>query len=676
MNKILIFAGTSEGRELSELLSVSKIHHTVCVATSYGQDLIEGSPYSEVLAGRMESDEMARFFDEHVFSLIIDATHPYAYEVTENIKKAIENRNITYIRLKRDGLGSPDDENVFTFDDNEGCIEALKCTEGNILLTTGSKELSLYASEPSIKDRLFVRIIPGEESIGICNEQGISGRNIIAMQGPFSLKMNEAIIDQFSIKHLVTKQSGKSGGFNEKYESAVNKGISLYVIGCREHESGLSFDETVREIEKTAKVNINGSSFDISLIGAGMGDERCLTSEAARTIDAADIIIGDNRLTSKYENSCREVHNYYLAKDIIPLLYDIRDKNRYKKKKIVALFSGDASFYSGGTSLYRELIKEKETGDLNMDIKILPGISSVSYLASKLGVSYSDAYICSMHGRRLTGISSIVRHNNKVFILLSGKVDVRKLGEKIASKDSGNIKVFIGSNLSSTDEKIYTLAPSECLSFDEEGIFTCLIINDHPDSLSITHGLNDDEFIRESVPMTKEEIREVSISKLHLNSNSILFDIGSGSGSITVECARLSKDLAVYAIECKEDAFELTRKNAEKHDLDNIEFVYGKAPEAFEGLPSPTHAFIGGSGGNMTEILDSLYAMNDSMRVVINAVSIDTISMLGTLPDRFSITDYELVQIQVSKTYDAAGHLMMKAANPIWICSFDFCGKE
>ena len=669
MNNILIFSGTSEGRELSELLSQAGISHTLCVATEYGKQMMTDSPCADVRTGRMNEEEMTAFIKDGSFSIIIDATHPYATEVTENIKKSASETGIKYLRLLRKGLEGVTGSYIHNYKNDAECIEALKKTEGNILLTVGSKELSSYVSENELAGRLYARIIPSVDSIRICNNLGITGKNIIAMQGPFSTEMNEAIIDQFMVKHMVSKQSGNNGGFPEKLKSVQNKEIDLYVIGCSENPDGSSFDEVISELEKELDLTIPLPAMKINLIGTGMGSEECLTLDAKQKIEESSYIFGDKRVISSFDNSDKEVHELYLPKDVIPFLIDIRKKDKYKKKSVSVLFSGDASFYSGASKMYDALKNEK---DLNADISIIPGISSVSFLSSRLGVSYNDAVVASMHGRQLSDLLSLVKHNNKVFLLLSGKKDVNEIGLRLKDGGLKDIRVTLGIDLASDRERIITLSSSECISFNDDSIITCLIINDRFVTAPASHGISDDEFIRQNVPMTKEEIREVSISKLHLYEDSIVYDVGSGTGSISVECGRLSGKIKVYAIEKNEEAILLTKNNAKKFNLENVYIVKGSAPEVLEGLPVPTHAFIGGSGGNLDAILEYLYSINTKMRIVLNAVSIETIGKIESIPDRYSVEHFELVQLQVSRSSALGSHHLMKAENPVWICSFDF----
>lgn len=182
---------------------------------------------------------------------------------------------------------------VHVFADYESCVQALTDTSGNILLTTGSKELAVFAP---LKERLFVRVLPGLESIGLCEKAGIRGKQILAMQGPFSEEMNLAMIHQFSIRYLVTKASGAHSGFQEKLAAAQKAGITACVIGKQEQEQGqgMSYAQVTETLSRLLGHTISGRpEVEISLIGIGMS-AATLTQEAKRALEASEVVLGQN----------------------------------------------------------------------------------------------------------------------------------------------------------------------------------------------------------------------------------------------------------------------------------------------------------------------------------------------------------------------------------------------
>ncbi len=222
--RVVIFSGTTEGRELSAETAAMGAETVVCVATEYGKLMQEHVPGTHTLSGRMDAGEMAKVLTGA--DLCIDATHPYAREASRNIREAAKTANVPYRRLLRQESELPPD--CILVDSAEDAVRFLQGTEGNILLTTGAKELAAFS--PVQRQRLYPRVLPVQKSLAACEGMGIPRGNVIAMQGPFSCELNMALIHQFSIQWLVTKDGGAAGGFAEKAEAAQQTGARLVVI--------------------------------------------------------------------------------------------------------------------------------------------------------------------------------------------------------------------------------------------------------------------------------------------------------------------------------------------------------------------------------------------------------------------------------------------------------------
>ena len=682
MKKILIFSGTTEGRNLSELLSHVRIPAVVCVATEYGSIVMPDLDGITLHQGRMNQDEMRSFMKKEEYSVVVDATHPFATVVSENIKESAKEKKLPYLRLQRE---TRQEEEEICFQDSKECIKALEKTKGNIFLTTGSKELALYCEKEELRKRIYARVLPGEESIKLCNQAGLKGKQIIAIQGPFLEELNIALMKQYEIRYMVTKESGRTGGFFEKINAAKRAGVKVFVIGNPEKESGLSFQEVLLNLEKITgkKIRVDGT-LEISLIGMGMGNQESCTVEGIEKIRQADYIFGAERLLMSIEEwgrlkSKREQFPFYLAKDILPAIDKILEESREEKKKIVILFSGDSGFYSGCTKLYE--ILENHFSEKKVSIEICPGISSVSYFSSKCKKNWNDAKIMSIHGKgekeNWQGeLEEAVKYHKKVFLLVSGAKNVRETGEVLEKSGLNNCQVFVGYQLSYEKEEIKKLSVKECQMVEKEGLYILAILNEEVQNKYLASKYKDCEFLRGKVPMTKEEIRSVIISKLHLTKNAVVYDVGSGTGSVAIEIAERSGTIQVFAIERKEEGVKLICANKEKFGLSNIEVIEGKAPECLENLPIPTHAFIGGSSGNLKEILEILYQKNERIRIVITAVSMETVAELSKLLKSDWIHKEDMVQLQVSRSQKVGSYHLMKAENPVYICSFEFLQRE
>ena len=686
---------------MSEILADAGIAHTVCVATEYGEIVMReqtestkamqtaGQPIVNLHCGRMDREQMQKFLHDEGYEIVVDATHPYARVVTENLRGAVDTLKSLekdahfpiYLRLERkiDGITEADDivTNVQYFENNADCAKALENTEGNILLTTGSKELAVYCASGRLKDRLHVRILPGRESLELCMEQGIKGRQILALQGPFSTEMNAAILKQYDIHHMVTKNSGRTGGYQEKLEAAKILGIPVYVIQpVKKAVDTYSFAEICGKLEQLCDCKLSGQgSMEICLAGIGMGSKDGQTQEVQHAIETADILLGAERMIERYSAKI-EKRPYYMTEQILPYLEQLQKNGLTAQKgplRVTVLFSGDTGFYSGCRKLYVALQEAVAVGVLNAGVRILPGISSVATLAARVGESYEDAAILSMHGKKLNRLSATVESHEKVFLLTSGSEDIRKIGHLLAEAGLTDCEVIVGYQLSYPEESIRILTPGQCEDITEEGLYTCLIRNPHWQPERLTHGRADTCFLRDAkTPMTKEEVREVSICKLHLTQNAVVYDIGSGTGSVAIEIAGVPGGVQVYAIERKPEAVELLRNNRAHFHMDNIQIIEAPAPEGLEELPVPTHAFIGGSGGRLLDILQVLYRKNPHMRIVINAISMETIAELKEVLDTFPMEEEEILQMQVSRVKKLLSYHLPQAENPVWICSFTF----
>ncbi|MBQ6583017.1 MAG: precorrin-6A reductase [Mogibacterium sp.] len=670
MSKIVVFAGTTEGRQLSEGLTAAGVKHTVCVATEYGELLMKPDACAEVRTGRMSEEEILALLQDA--ETVYDATHPYAAIITGNLRSAAEGTGTRYIRIRRDPSPIPS-EGAFvrTFPDAASCAEALRGLDGKILLTTGSKDLTSYTEDPDVRGRLYVRVLPTEESIRLCREAGIPANHLIAMQGPFTEEMNLATIRQYGVRCLVTKESGETGGYPEKAAAAARAGISLYVILRPSAEAGITVGEALAEWNAENRKEPE-KSLEIDLVGIGPGRASLLTAEAAEAIGAAEILFGARRAVQEYEG--RLAYPFYRAEDIIPVLQE-RTPHR-----IAILFSGDTGYFSGASSARQELTAWLEANSYEYQIRTHAGISSYAYMTALLGEDYTHAGMRSIHGmsRDRTAIASLiraVRAREKVYVLLSGASDVQLLGELLPAYGLGHCTVSLGWQLSYPEEAVWDLTPDECREVRDAGLYLALIRNPHAGPAPLLPVRADEEYIRDRVPMTKETIRHHSILRLNLTENAVVCDIGSGTGSVACEIAGLHESLLVYAIERKPEACELIRKNAARFHLANLTLVEGTAPEALEDpavSETPTHAFIGGSGGDLRKILACLYRKNPSMRVVINAVSLETMAEIHKVLQEFPVQDLTIEQISVSRARELGSYHLMTAENPVLIAAFQF----
>lgn len=598
MCRILIFGGTTEGRELSQFCAERGILAFVSVASEYGKTLVPQSENLKVLVNRLTEKEMAGLIERERVRLVVDATHPYAAEATENIKSACRAAGAEYIRCLRDtkgplgakilcgagGLGAetgslsaeePQPEKkkgdlpqaasgtVFYVQDAEEAVRFLEQTEGAIFVTTGSKELSAFAGLSDYKSRVFARVLPSAEPIRLCERLGISGKHLIGMQGPFSRELNAAMMRQAGAKWMVTKETGKNGGFEEKLRAAADCGVLTVVIGKPKEEEGedlekvkgriLSFWEKTEGMqegnfqektkgrqegklqeknggkqegnfqEKTGgkpegksqekadeKQEEKGAGHgdgpgrtggpSVILAGIGPGSPEQMTMAAAEAILKSSVLLGAPRMLEaagrlwdwlegrgKWGKNgggvfCRGQELFFpdglpaggalegtFRRPSMEPVYRPEDVMRFIRQYreggeaggiVTLLFSGDTGFYSGTKGM------EKALREQGLAFETLPGISSVSYLASRLGAPWETAGFLTAHGRALDLAGEVRKaqaalkqgrpgqEEKWLFTLLAGTSAAGKLCRELLEQGFGGLEAAVGERLSYPDERI------------------------------------------------------------------------------------------------------------------------------------------------------------------------------------------------------------------------------
>ena len=311
-SRVLILGGTSEGRELSRFAHDIGLSATVSVVSGYGEELLEETRYVKVHQGALDREEMERFFEWMKPELVLDATHPYARQVTEQASELCGKMKIPYSRVLR-ASRNRNGKGIFHAEGAEQAAEILKQDSRPVLLTTGSKELGVFAEAEYLKGRLFARVLPDSRVIKSCEEMGIRGPALIAMQGPFSVEMNRAMLRSTKAGWLVTKESGSRGGFEEKLQAAEECGVSVIILDRPVQENGISLEEARAQMQimagKTAHaaaepseqtVHLTEQEFfgkkELYLIGMGMGGAGQLTLEAKRALESCQLLFGAPRM--------------------------------------------------------------------------------------------------------------------------------------------------------------------------------------------------------------------------------------------------------------------------------------------------------------------------------------------------------------------------------------------
>ncbi len=392
----------------------------------------------------------------------------------------------------------------------------------------------------------------------------------------------------------------------------------------------------------------------VYLIGVGMGNPATLTGEAAAAIGESAVLLGAERLLEPYrgEKTCIPL---VLATDIAAKIQTL------DRGPAGVLLSGDTGFYSGATRL-RPLLGETE-------VVSIPGISSLSYFCARLNTPWQDAAVISAHGRTHNAVGEIQR-SAKAFVLTGGQTKAGDLCRALADRGLGDVEIAVGERLSYPDERIVTGTAAGLAGESFGDLAVVLALNPRPVAREFAApALPDEAFLRGGAPMTKEEIRALALCRLRLRPGHVVWDVGAGTGSVSVECALAAPAGQVFAVEQKPEALELLEENKKRFGVSNLTVVAGTAPGALAGLPAPDRVFLGGTSGALEEILTVIFEKNPACRVVLTAVTLETLALAVRCFGDRDLEDADIAQVAVTKTRPAGQKHLFAAQNPVWILS-------
>ena len=396
----------------------------------------------------------------------------------------------------------------------------------------------------------------------------------------------------------------------------------------------------------------------VYIISLGIGNSDYMHKKALDTIKECDCLIGAKRMIKNFQNSNKQIYENSNAEKICN--YIIQDEH----KTYGILVSGDCGFYSLSKKITETLGAHKD-----ILLENITGISSLQYFSSKLNIAWDSIKYVSAHGRSVNIISNVI-FNKKTFILTSDDFGPDKICEILTSKGLGSLRVSVGENLSYENERIVEDEASIIADMKFSSLASMIVHND--DFISLDEGyssIKDEEFIRGKAPMTKREVRSISIGKLKLREDYTVYDIGAGTGSLSIEAALKLHKGTLYAIEKDEESAALIERNIERFKTRNIEVIKGIAPEAIRGLPNPDACFIGGSSGNMDEILNDVLTKNPCANIVINTITLQSLNEAVKCMEKYKLDDVEIISVSVAKSKKTGNYDLMTGQNPIYIIS-------
>lgn len=393
----------------------------------------------------------------------------------------------------------------------------------------------------------------------------------------------------------------------------------------------------------------------VNIIGIGPGNPDLLTGAARQAIAQSNILLGDKRMLAAFADSSKIVYDT-IKTEAIALVAAKADP---AKDVLAVLVSGDVGFFSLAKTISGKLP--------DCECVRYCGISSLVYFASQLQLSWDDAKIVSMHGRTQNLVAAVAQ-NKKVFSLTGGDNSPQALCAQLCEHGLGQVQVYVGENLSYPEEKITSGTAEEISALKFPSLSVMMILNEAVNGFAPTvHGLSDDLFLRSKVPMTKQEVRSVSMSKLMPKATDLIYDIGAGTGSCSVELALIARAGKVWAFERNPVAVELLGKNKELFGLNNLEIIAGEALENIRTMPAPNCVFVGGSGGDLCQMLDVIYAKNPACRIVINAITVETLAEVAAYYKEHPAYSLEIVNVFVARSKHLGSYNLMMAQNPVYV---------
>lgn len=410
-----------------------------------------------------------------------------------------------------------------------------------------------------------------------------------------------------------------------------------------------------------------GEDRHVSIVGMGPGTSALMTAEAARLLAEADVVVGARRLVESLPKGAARLVPAVIARDVVAAL--VGDTSW---RRAVVAMSGDVGMFSGARGLAARL--REALGDVR--VATIPGISSMQCLAAALERPWQGWRFRSAHGVELDVVAE-ARQGGELFLVTGGAGNsVGEICSRLVAGGLGDARVSVGERLGYPEQRVVTATAAELASERFDTLSVMLVEATRPGTGDVeaswpwaSAGIPDDLFVRAKVPMTKQEVRAAALSKLRIAQGDCVWDVGAGTGSVSVEAALLSRTGDVLAIERKGEACELVAENARRFGLTNLRVVEGRAPEALEGLPAPDAVFVGGSAGTLARVLEVARERNPRVRVCVSAITLETLARATELLATPGWEGFDAAQVQASRADKVGPYHLMRAQNPVFLVS-------
>lgn len=430
----------------------------------------------------------------------------------------------------------------------------------------------------------------------------------------------------------------------------------------------------------------------VTLVGTGCGSLDNMTAEVRRALMEADVIIGAKRLIDGFpaEYPGKRIPAIY-AREICDMILTAGGKasdgsgiggaqghgssgdRDTAESKVCVAFSGDSGFYSGTRTLLPLLTAE------GIEAKVLPGISSIQVFSARLQQPWQDWKLVSAHGTDCDAVTAVMQ-GQPVFFLTGGRLTPTELCGQLRDAGLGDLEVIVGQRLTYEDERICRGRAAD-FATAQFAPLSVMLAQPARAMEDLTPGIADEEFIRGDIPMTKETIRAAILGQLQVRREDTVWDVGAGTGSVSVELAMKACRGRVYAVEREPEGCRLIRENRQKFGVWNLCIGEGTAPEALIDLPEPDKVFIGGSDGSLEKSIRIALEKNQKARICVSAIVLETMQEAVRIMTEAGM-EVKVIQVAVTKARTISGkaekrsgirHMMM-AENPIFIVTGQYAG--
>jgi precorrin-6Y C5,15-methyltransferase (decarboxylating) len=394
----------------------------------------------------------------------------------------------------------------------------------------------------------------------------------------------------------------------------------------------------------------------IYVIGAGVEGQEGFPRRVLELIGKADLLLGGERQLELFPDFSGE------KVTIGSNLGEVVERLKKNQRRAVVLASGDPLFFGIGRYLLRNLPEE--------ELEFVPNVSSVQYAFAKIKEPWDDAVFVSAHGRGLKGAVDRIVANDKAAVLTDEVNTPKAIAAELIERGRDGYAAWLCENLGTAEERIISTDVKGLLEIEAAPLNVLILIKEYEaggDEYVPTLGIPDEEFASIKKLITKEEIRVVTLAKLKLRHDMTLWDLGAGSGSVSIEADHILPNGRIFAVERNPQCIEFIKENLNKFNARHVTLVEGEAPGCLETLPDPDRVFIGGSGGNLWKILEAVdFRLAAEGRVVINAVTLDTLTAATEFFDNAGY-QVEVTTVNIARTRPLTDYKMFEAYNPVYI---------